>query len=91
MPVTDLMMEGVKLMFLGMGIVFSFLLLLVGAMTGMSRLARALEGDTTIKPIRSVSIPNSIPKKDVDQIDSSLVAAISASIKMYRDSRRQST
>ncbi|MCM8854706.1 MAG: OadG family protein [Candidatus Thiodiazotropha sp. (ex Lucinoma kastoroae)] len=39
MPITDLLMSGVNLMGIGMTIVFTFLLVLVFAMKGMSKLA----------------------------------------------------
>jgi len=43
MPVTDLLMEGVELMLLGMGSVFVFLTMLVLALKVMSHLAQTLE------------------------------------------------
>ncbi|MCU7796149.1 MAG: OadG family protein [Candidatus Thiodiazotropha sp. (ex Semelilucina semeliformis)] len=39
MPITDMLMSGVSLMLVGMGIVFTFLLVLVFTMKGMSKLA----------------------------------------------------
>ncbi|MET0080314.1 MAG: OadG family transporter subunit, partial [Candidatus Thiodiazotropha lotti] len=42
MPIEDLLLSGVNLMLLGMGIVFTFLLVLVFTMKGMSKLAMAV-------------------------------------------------
>ncbi|VAX09768.1 hypothetical protein MNBD_GAMMA26-1201 [hydrothermal vent metagenome] len=71
MPFSELMMAGVQLMLLGMGIVFTFLMILVATMTGMSRLAQALSGDQlTVVP---------------EEADEALVAVISAAIRRYRD------
>ena len=50
MSVSDMLMSGVSLMFIGMGIVYTFLLVLVFVMKGMSKLAMRLapqgSGDT---------------------------------------------
>jgi oxaloacetate decarboxylase gamma subunit len=43
MPVSELLYEGMILMFLGMGIVFSFLAILVLAMKAMSGLSQRLD------------------------------------------------
>ena len=83
MPVTDLMMEGVQLMVLGMGIVFTFLVVLVGAMTAMSRIGMTLEKEAP----KSAGITTA-PVRSVAQTDDTLIAVISASVKMYRDSRQ---
>lgn len=71
MPFSELMMAGVQLMLLGMGIVFTFLMILVVTMIGMSRLAQALSGEQlTVAP---------------GGADEALVAVISAAIRRYRD------
>ena len=76
MPFSELMMTGVQLMLLGMGIVFTFLMLLVVTMNGMSRLAKSLEGEQ----------PAVVPAvKSSNETDETLVAVISAAIKRYRD------
>ncbi len=83
MPVADLLLEGVKLMVLGMGTVFVFLMLLVVAMTGMSRLARILGSEET--PV----IPAAqTPMGSASQEDKELVAVISAAVRHYRARRR---
>ncbi len=76
MPVSELMMAGVQLMFVGMGIVFTFLLVLVVTMNGMSRLAKALEGEQPAVPSAS------------GETDEALVSVISAAIKRYRDTHK---
>ena len=48
MPVTDLLLEGVELMLLGMGSVFVFLTTLVLVLKGMSRLAQALAPEEAV-------------------------------------------
>ncbi len=83
MPVADLLTEGVKLMLLGMGTVFVFLLLLVVAMTGMSRLARVLGSQETpaVASMHTAAPPGS-------QEDRELLAVIGAAIRRYRATHR---
>ena len=77
----QLFTEGLMLMLLGMGIVFSFLAMLVLAMHGMSRLSARLE------PVAEAGSPPAVapaaagPAAD----DEVLVAVISAAIRRYRD------
>ncbi len=85
MPVADLLLEGVKLMLLGMGTVFTFLMLLVVAMAGMSRLARILEPAAT--PV--VDTPQTRTRTMAgSRQDPDLVAVISAAIRHYRATNR---
>ena len=72
MPVSELMSAGIQLMFVGMGIVFAFLMVLVATMTGMSRLAQSIEGK---QPVAGAS----------SEADEELISVISAAIKRYRD------
>ena len=44
MPVTEMLLEGAKLLVLGMGIVFAFLLFLVGILNLTAGLLRRIEG-----------------------------------------------
>ncbi len=83
MPVADLILEGVKLMLLGMGTVFTFLMLLVVAMAGMSRLARILEPPAT-HAVESLQTPTVAGSQE----DRDLVAVISAAIRHYRAKTR---
>jgi len=74
MPVSELMMAGVQLMLVGMGIVFTFLMILVVTMTGMSRLAQSFEAGQL-----------AAASKAAGDADETLVAVISVAIKRYRD------
>lgn len=76
--VTDLLIQGVELMLLGMGIVFSFLTALVFTLRGMSQLAARLD-DTP----PGTATPEPISVAD----DRQLVAVISAAVARYRASR----
>ncbi len=75
MPATDLLVDGLNLMLLGMGSVFSFLSVLVVAMLGMSRLARAFAGPE--------KAPVSSPAVGAGD-EGELIAVISAAVKRYR-------
>lgn len=76
MPFSELMMAGVQLMFIGMGIVFAFLIVLVVTMNGMSRLAISLEGE---QPAANTAA------KKAGKTDDELISVISAAIRRYRD------
>ena len=81
MPITDLLLTGVNLMFLGMGIVFTFLVMLVFAMLGMSRLAvasakRQAQERPEIQPMSTVD--------SFSGVRGDLVAVISAAVARYR-------
>jgi len=83
MTVTDLLMEGVILMLLGMGSVFIFLVTLVLAMYGMSRLAHWLSPEELAT--ESSSFPAGTPRAETD---TELIAVISAAISRYRSGRQ---
>ena len=83
MPVTELMMDGVHLMLLGMGTVFTFLVILVAAIVAMSRLASKLSTET-----RS-GMPASVPPQPVGtEDDGELIAVISAAISRFRSTHK---
>ncbi len=75
MAVSDLLLQGVNLMLLGMGIVFTFLAVLVVALTGMSRLAASLSGP---------EVPPAATAGGAATDDTELIAVISAAINRYR-------
>ena len=81
MPITDLLLTGLNLMFLGMGIVFIFLVLLVFSMLGMSKLAMLTEkqvvGQTEAAAITPLNDPSGEVRGD-------LVAVIAAAVIRYR-------
>lgn len=81
MSVAEQLLVGVELMFLGMGIVFGFLTLLVFTLKGMSLLATRISD-------RSSAVAASVPLVATAQADQSqLVAVISAAIARYRAGR----
>jgi oxaloacetate decarboxylase gamma subunit len=73
---TDLVLQGVELMLLGMGIVFGFLTALVFTLRGMSLLADWLDSGEVAQP----AVPVPIDVSDNRQ----LVAVISAAVARYR-------
>ena len=76
---TNLVMQGVELMLLGMGIVFGFLTLLVFVLRGMSTLAGRL---ATTEPVEDSGV------HPIDVSDQRrLIAVISVAVARYRASR----
>ena len=82
MPVSEQLLQGFELMLLGMGIVFTFLVVLVVVMNGMSRLAQAIEGPLPAPEPRTPSTAQTAE-------DTALVAVISAAIARYRASHNK--
>jgi len=72
---TEQMASGIELMFAGMGIVFLFLTMLVGAINLMSALVQ--------RYFPEMPVSKSVPGITSD-IDKSVVAAITAAVHMYR-------
>ncbi|MCU7923614.1 MAG: OadG family protein [Candidatus Thiodiazotropha sp. (ex Dulcina madagascariensis)] len=82
MPITDLLLSGVNLMAIGMGIVFTFLLVLVFTMKGMSKLALLVtqrQGG-----VEALSSQPSAGRQEQVGIRGDLVAVITAAINRYR-------
>lgn len=75
MPFADQMIAGAELMLLGMGIVFSFLILLVFALKGMSFFASRYD-------VPEQAADNEQPATNGQ--DNEIVAVIVAAIKRYR-------
>ena len=85
MPVSELLMEGVRLMLLGMGIVFTFLIVLVFALYGMSRVAAVIERRRGAPSLPAAAEGTPHP---VDHVaDGELIAVIGAAIARYRSTR----
>lgn len=84
MSLTDLLMQGVELMGLGMGIVFFFLVLLVFMMQGMSWLAHRIGGKDVYheEPMATSGVPAQAAA------DADLIAVIGAAVHRYRTRRR---
>lgn len=76
---TNLLLQGVELMLLGMGIVFGFLSILVVTLRGMSSLADRL--DTTASPGPVAAEPISVAD------NRQLMAVITAAVARYRATR----
>jgi oxaloacetate decarboxylase (Na+ extruding) subunit gamma len=76
---TELMSSGIELMFAGMGIVFLFLTMLVGAITVMSRI---IERYFPEEPVTTISVPVA----QNNAVDKSYIAAITAAVHQYRNS-----
>ncbi|MCU7917350.1 MAG: OadG family protein [Candidatus Thiodiazotropha sp. (ex Dulcina madagascariensis)] len=82
MPITDLLLSGVNLMAIGMGIVFTFLLVLVFTMKGMSKLALLVtqrQGG-----VEALSSQPSVGGREQVGIRGDLIAVITAAINRYR-------
>ena len=77
MNTPDLLMDGLRLMAIGMGIVFAFLLLLVGVMRAMSAVAMR------VAPEPGLAVGDRVPAA-AEQADSELVAVITAAVARYR-------
>ena len=82
MPITDMIMSGVKLMFVGMGIVFVFLLVLVFTMKGMSKLAM-LFSERQAGP-EALTYPTAGAVQAEGNVRGDLIAVISAAVSRYR-------
>ncbi|HPE80218.1 MAG: OadG family protein [Chromatiaceae bacterium] len=78
---TNLLLEGLGLMFLGMGIVFGFLTILVFTVVGMSALTTRFAAVDHVDP--STSSPSAIDVSDHRQV----VAVIAAAVARYRAAR----
>ncbi len=78
MAVSDLLLQGINLMFLGMGIVFVFLAILVVALNGMSRLAASIAVPEETKAPVSCNAGES---------DAELIAVIAAAINRFREGK----
>ncbi len=85
MPVFELLMEGVWLMLLGMGIVFTFLIVLVFALHGMSRLAAAIERRRGVVPL--IAATDTAPHLVDQAAAGELAAVIGAAVARYRSTR----
>lgn len=80
MPITDLLIDGLRLMALGMGIVFGFLVLLVFVLRFMSWMIGVLGDPTQVMDYQHQSIPQIQPQNT----EQNLIAVISAAVMRYR-------
>lgn len=86
MPVNELLSTGLDLMLLGMGIVVTFLVMLVFVMNGVSRLVGWVEERHGIEPAPAVAGGAAAPA--APSTDHQLIAVISAAVARYRNTRR---
>lgn len=84
MPFADLMLVGLKLMLLGMGIVFSFLVVLVFAVKGMSILANWLAPETEAPAFAGTTAVQPAAQGHEEE----LVAVISAAVAVFRSNHQ---
>lgn len=77
MTETNLVMEGLHLMLLGMGIVFSFLIMLVFALRAMSWLAQQLAPDPI--PVSAETVSSQTEPDEV------LLAVVAAAVARFRE------
>lgn len=85
--VTELMYEALALMFIGMGVVFAFLFILVLLVQLMSRLLTVKTAPTAPLPSTPItSPPITSATQDMAQtvVPAPVVAAISAAVQQYR-------
>lgn len=82
MPISDMLMSGVSLMLVGMGIVYIFLLVLVFAMKGMSKLAAFLSAHQG--SAEALSTPPMAVAQGQPGVRGDLIAVIGAAISRYR-------
>ena len=84
MSQTTLITESLSLMVIGMGTVFSFLLLLVLFLRGMSWLTERLARGTAGQTLAPAQVPG-----NGHSADRELIAVISAAVARYRSQRRR--
>ncbi len=86
-PVTDLLLEGVRLMLIGMGIVYAFLLLLVAI---LRLLSQATQRWAPTPPPAPVALSGAGPAPDPSRagvntgLPGELLAVIAAAVSRYR-------
>ena len=81
MTPAELLLEGVELMLFGMGIVFSFLILLVFAIRLMSAVVTRFAPEPIAQPVATAALPSA-------PVDPDTLAAIQAAIRQHRAKRR---
>jgi oxaloacetate decarboxylase gamma subunit len=77
MPITDLILQGLQLMLLGMGVVFIFLMILVVALSLMSKIALYFDKEDELTSSENI-------KPAIKPGNTALVAVISAAVSRYR-------
>lgn len=93
MESSSLMNEGLTLMLFGMGFVFLFLTLLVGATSLMSRIITKYEKNVGVLPEEGVPSPTAVipqhgPLATPSVEDKTLISVISAAVHKHRSSHK---
>ncbi|TAN48768.1 MAG: sodium pump decarboxylase subunit gamma [Methylococcaceae bacterium] len=79
----ELLQTGLQLLFVGMGIVFLFLSLLVGAVSALPRVLRRIAGEQAFEQVASYTTP--APAKPA--IEPDVVEAIQTAIQFYESNQ----
>lgn len=80
----QLLMEGVELMFFGMGLVFLFLILLIYCIRGMSFVLERLAPDESNV---ATAVPTAMQRVSTQAVDADTLNAIQTAIKQHRARR----
>lgn len=83
--ITELLQTGLQLMVVGMGIVFLFLSLLVGAVSVLPRVLRQLAGEQAFESM-AASTSTSVPASVEPAVEPDVVEAIQTAIRLYEAS-----
>jgi oxaloacetate decarboxylase gamma subunit len=84
MEQVSLMQQGIDLMLFGMGTVFTFLVVLIGATLAMSALVKLVAGEPVVSPLQaSVSVSDTGKPAQGE-----LVAVITAAIAQHRANKK---
>lgn len=78
--ITDLLQTGLQLMIVGMGIVFLFLAVLVGAVTALPRILRRIAGEKAFEQVAPTT-----PAATEPAIDADVISAIQTAIRLYEN------
>lgn len=81
--ITELLSSGLQLMVVGMGIVFAFLALLVGAVSALPRLLHRAMGEQAFEQV----VPAALPSPVEPAIDADGKTAIEVAIRLYENNQ----
>jgi oxaloacetate decarboxylase gamma subunit len=84
MEQVSLMQQGIDLMLFGMGTVFTFLVVLIGATVAMSALIKLVAGEPVVSPLQTSAIFSDTGKAEQGE----LVAVITAAIAQHRANKK---
>jgi len=84
MTIMEMLGQSGVLTVLGMGVVFSFLIIMIFAITGVGKIINALKLNKELMPQALAAVPSA----SVSGSDASVTAAISAAVNEYRKSNK---